>query len=845
VGAVFPGGARRLLAPEETRFPPGERSTLDLSPTEVLWLEDGTLLIGASDGAVSAHGPAGPRRFTLGFRGAIRGLAPAGEGLFAVTTAAGVMALVAADGRLRWEREVTAEPLGRAVVTRDGTVLAASARGVFALSAAGEVVFSHGMLGFPAKVPPLTLEGDEVVAGKARFRLDAPHPAIPGLEPSFALSFQQVDGERYSALVAGGPGEVVALVDYAVDEHHDFPRKPTQSLTRVAGGRRTSTALPHQTAGQDAFQTKRLGASFQHTAVTKPETDVLVSDGLAQRPDGGLWILGRRLSGHLTGGEDGDTGSWVSAGVILEPGGNGARERRDLHDALTEHPAVGAEGMIAAAPHGLADLFCFGLADTVCALHEGPGPARLLPAPDRIVSVARVGDGDWLVTLQGRILRRAGETFSELPAPSAAVLTTVAGTGERDLWAAPAAGWAVTHWDGAAWRDVAVPAEPAGGLFVRAADDAWLRNGKARWDGGRWSLLYGAPPARAVLARGRDDVWLAGEGLWHATAPGPTPVRLPAPPDAVALAAPAAAPLGPVDAEFVAVRRPLPVAGAEPLITARRVTAGAGVLWFSAWDRLVELDASGAARTVRPDGWGFARTALPEAPGRGLFVERGEVRRFAGPKGSDVLGTLDQRTLVALDGDASGALWAVGVSEAESRWPTALLRAGAGGSFQPVLGLPAATWVDVAAAPDGGAWFAGGLSPGPTGEGILFHARGAAGRGGSARYRAGASLLAVAAVGPDEAWAVGAAGVVVHVQGAAVTRWALPSGEWLRTVAVAGPREVWLGGDGGTLLRFDGEVFHAVPHPLGGNAAVTSIAVLGGVVWAVGPSGIVRVARRG
>jgi hypothetical protein len=850
VAVVSATGEKRLVEPEEIHLPPGERGFLGIAPTALLWLDDGTLIAGAGDGAVTALDGEGKRRSSLGFRGAITGLASAGEGAFVVTTASGMMALVTGDGRLRWERAVTAEPLGPAAVTRNGTILAASARGVFALSAAGEPVFSHGVRGALETAPPVAVEGDEIVVGAVRFRMDAPHPAIPSREPIFSLGFERVATGRFSAVIALGPNEIVALGDYPRTEYNDWPSKPTQQLVRVVDGKITRTILPHQTAGKEPFQTARLPKYYQQSYMSVPsQKDPLVSDAMIVGPEGNPWILGRRLSASLTGGESGYTGRWVGAGVILEPDSKGAHERRDLHEALDAHPSVGDEGMIAAAPHGRASLLCFGAEDAACALYDGSSkkPALLAP-PAPVLSVARIGDDDWLVTKSGAIHRRKGRDFVEVPGPEidAPPLTAIAGTSERDLWAAPKEGWAVAHFDGSAWREVPVPRSPAGGLFVRAVDDVWAMHGRARWDGQRWSLVYGAPDAKAVLARTHDDVWLAGEGLWHATTPGPAPVRLAAPPPDPGVA-PAAvpAPMGPPDKGFSVSRMSFSLAREAPLAAARRVIAREGVMWFADWDRLVETSSSGDATTLRRGTFGFARAMLPEGAGRGLVLERSAVQRFTSPKTTEVLGALDQRDLVALDAGARGTLWAVGDSDVESRWPSALVRDGASGRFQPVVGLPAAAWIDVAAAPDGGAWFAGGLSPGPTGEGILFHARGPSGRDGTARYRAPASLLAVAA-SSDEAWAVGAAGVVVRVRGASITRWTLPSGEWLRAVAIAGPREVWIGGDGGTLLRFDGEVFHPVPHPLGANASVTSIALPGGgLVWAVGPSGIVRIARRG
>jgi hypothetical protein len=174
--------------------------------------------------------------------------------------------------------------------------------------------------------------------------------------------------------------------------------------------------------------------------------------------------------------------------------------------------------------------------------------------------------------------------------------------------------------------------------------------------------------------------------------------------------------------------------------------------------------------------------------------------------------------------------------------PHALVRDG--GKLRPVRGIPAATWVALAEAPDGGAWLAGGLAPGPAGEGILFHARGKLGAEGTLRVRAPASLLAVSPAGPREAWAVGAAGLIVHVREGAVTRQAIASGEWLRAVLAEGSG-VWIAGDGGTLLHLDAAGLHPVAHPLGAEATFTELVSAGGAVWAFSPAGLLRIAPRG
>jgi hypothetical protein len=257
--------------------------------------------------------------------------------------------------------------------------------------------------------------------------------------------------------------------------------------------------------------------------------------------------------------------------------------------------------------------------------------------------------------------------------------------------------------------------------------------------------------------------------------------------------------------------------------------AADGTLWILAADRLVEV-AGGHAETLRKLRPGLvSRWAHAEGKGKGHLLDGDLLLRLDGDRAVPAEAQLDRHRVAALHGHPQGALWVVGAPLEESsaypleQGPHALVRAGA--AAQPVLGLPAAAYTDVAATPDGGAFFAGARSPGPAGEGILVHARGPLGAKGTVRHRVSAALLAVSA--------------------AEVTRFVLPSREWLRQVLVVAPDEVWIGGDGGTLLRWDGRALLPVPHPLGVNATFTGLAAARGAVWAVGPAGIVRIRKGG
>lgn len=879
---VLPSGADQVIASAELHPPPGDPSLVRIAPTALLYLDDGTLLVGMGDGTVTALDGAFRRRWSIGFRGAIRGLAPAGDGLVAVTTRRGVMALLGGDGRLRWERQVTAERLGPPAIAPGGLIIAASQRGVFAMSAGGELAFSHASpllyreceseaKGCNEEVLEIEQGGGEVRTGHGlRFRLDGPHPAVPSLEPAFPLTFRKIlDGDVIS-LLPGGPDQLWALVRRPPkvegdpilahkyeDLHGTEFTEDRHELVLIEGDRTKRFTVPHAAAKKEVFME---GAPA--------ELAPLFIDSLAAAPDGSPWILARRISLEKTPNMDSYFGRLVGVGQVLELNGGKVRERNDLFRLFAEHVTMNG---IAVAPESREGLFCF----AESCVTRGGAASSLIPAPGAIVSMHRIGAAEWLLTEDGRIFRRGAGGFSFVPGPDDASFKAFGGAGDRDVWADFKQRYVILRFDGARWAEVPVPA-PARGFHARAADDVW--SGRMRWDGGRWSIVHGAPYAKSVVARSRDEVWLGdSRGLWRGTSPGPSPVRLPPPksPDEGAIPAALPLPLGAPDAGWTVDKSAFKVAGSAPLSAARNVSASPdGTLWMQTWDAVIEVDSAGAAAVVRRGAMeSFSRWAYPETKGRGYILDRDEARGIdrrdeirhvdrSWAVREDV--QLDRHDAVAVHGHERGSTWVVGAppvfgiaslfyeeagaaraaghSAREEFSPHALVRAGAG--FRPVLGLPSAAWRDVAAAPDGGAWFAGALDDGPAGEGILFHARGRLGSEAATRYRAPASLLAVAAVSADEAWAVGAAGTVVHVRGGAITRYALASGEWLRAVFASGPDDVWIGGDGGTLLHHDGRAFHPVAHPLGARATITGIAASRGAVWAVGPSGILRITKR-
>jgi hypothetical protein len=878
VSVTLPSESVLAVEPGELHPPPGDRSLLGIAATALLFLDDGTLVVGAADGTVTALDGAYRRRWSLGLRGAVRGLTAAGAGLVAVTTERGTLALLGADGRLRWERQVTGERLRRALVTADGLLVTASQRGLFAVTLAGELAFSHAAPGAACEAavrmcdeelrqigygrwargrcereragcegvePDLSLQEDAILLDGVPIRRGDPHTPVPGLVPSFPVTFRRVMAGNVIALLPGGPGEVLALATnqdaHATSREEQWAHSASDEkyeLFRVEGGRSTRLPLPRQATRAEVILTG-----------TKPERAWVLSDALVAGPDGKPWIFGRRFSPENTRAGEGTLGYWAGAGHLFELAGGKARERNELLGTFAAH---GLTSEISAAPGSALGLFCFGDESPLCLFRAGAGFREITP-PGKVGSVARIGDRDWVVIRDGSLLRFDGKELAPVPPPAGgAAFRVVAGPGERDVWASVDRAYAALHFDGAAWKAEPVPEASVSGFAPRAADEVWSNNARVRWDGRTWSRVFGAPIAAGAaieptaLAVGRDDVWVGGDGLWHATAPGPVPVRLSPPATADEGVFPPAAPLplAAPETRYAVERYGFVLPKGDPLTSAHHVAASAdGVLWLADWNRVVEVDAAGKAALLRVAGSdSFQRWAFPEGEGRGLVLAAGGIQRLQGQKATPEDVRLPGHQTVAVHGDGRGIVWILGSSGWDDHAPHALVRAGA--DFQPVLGLPAAHWCDVAAGPDGGAFFAGGLSQGPSGEGILFQARGRLGSGGSARYRTSASLLAVTAVSAHEAWAVGAAGAVIHVEGGAVTRYALPSGEWLRAVHAVAADDVWLGGDGGTLVHYDGREFHPVPSPLGGHTTLTGMTSTRGVLWAVGPAGIVRIQRR-
>lgn len=132
-------------------------------------------------------------------------------------------------------------------------------------------------------------------------------------------------------------------------------------------------------------------------------------------------------------------------------------------------------------------------------------------------------------------------------------------------------------------------------------------------------------------------------------------------------------------------------------------------------------------------------------------------------------------------------------------------------------------------------WIAGGADTNGTGEPTLLHYDGTTWtrQDLSALGLAGTDLWWVHALAPDDVYASGENGTIIHYDGAAFTRMATPGTFVVFGMWAAGPDDVWaVGGQGGAMgfvWHFDGSVWTDVPLPAGHPGAAVF------KVWGTGP----------
>lgn len=849
--------AKRTLDSDTLHPPPGEKGLIGIAAQTTTFLDDGTLLVGVGDGTLVALDAHDKPQWSIGFRGAVTGIVPANDDRVIVTTQRGVIASVQTKtGQVHWEKHLMSGALTPAIFGSDDHIYVAGPRGVLAFTEDGTLVFSHAITladeicCYADSKDAFAIDASGHITGSGLdIRVSDPHPPIADAIPAYIVDYEKVLDEKVFSMLSAGPDELWLLLNTTKGSE----------LARYSRGAMKRFAIPTRTANAESMSLDE-----------KPQKLPLEIDDIFLGPQGNPWIVGRKIFPPAQG-----EAPWYNRpakGIVLELNGTTARERKDLGDTLDEHLVTTSNDSRIRGPEiGNLRLLCFG-EETVCALYDGSKP-EIIPRKVKTTGVFVVGKNTYVVSNHGPVEKLEGHRLVPIPSPKDArySISAVGGTSEDDLWFTTL-GHVAYHWDGKTFTATSVPQSIESGVIARTRTDVWSRNGLLHWDGKRWSLVADAQGAAGMVVRGPNDVWVGNRnGLFHSKPSTRTLVRWPEvkSADTKPLETPKTLTLGAPSRGYLASKTSLAIKNAPSVSTAKRVeVARDGTLWFEAWDRLVEVDTEGKTTILDKEEKriAFERWFYPEGPGRGIFThraresesynDRDEIRRFDGGKSGPSTVRLDGHDIVAMSGNAAGATWILGSVEAGSQYQLqkphaeelgihALVRADEKSAFQIVAGMPALAYRDVAVTPEGGGFFVGAQNAGPMGEGVIVHARGRLGTESVTRYRAPATMLAVAAVSNDEAWAVGAMGLIVHIKGQVIERHVLPSGSWLRAVIATAPHDIWVAGDDGTLLHGDGKEFHPVNHPLGARAAFSGLAVSRGIVWAASPSGILRIVNTG
>lgn len=588
----------------------------------------------------------------------------------------------------------------------------------------------------------------------------------------------------------------------------------------------------------------------------KPVVGVLGLHGVVRGEGGPVLLVATRDLWH--GLDEGPVRTDDRAPCLFERDGGGFRERRDLFAAFARlGGSLGSSApVIAAAGPGGRLVACV---DGGC-VRAGDGPPRVEPlgegvgaidavafaGPSLLVGVDRGRDEGHLVLRDGKpwLVEIDGEPLPQIQA--------IAGAGPDDVWIAFGADrdGGLVHFDGRRFAKAEVPLGVPTGLAATSSA-LWVaaRGGVGLHEGGVVKRIVGIEGSvRIVAAAGKDDVWVGGDdGLWHVTAS-------PAEPDLVLAAAREVEPViaraalvtpGADDGAWRIERVTLPVEGDAPLRWALGVVARAdGTTWL--WDdhRLVEVR-DGAARRLHqvpiPARLDALRAAAPSGAGEGFFLADGLVRLASGRA---VREAFSPPALTAVALAPAGALWAVSAGDDEDL-PRVFRRTASGAQI--VRGLPEAAWADVAAPADDEIWLVGGLSSTsigsrrwPAGEGVLVHLEG---RSYTHLRAPEGALLALAAGGRGEAWAVGVGGALVHMRGAQLEALRILGAPTLRAVAVGARGEVLAAGDDGALFRWErGELRRLEPATGGFGGTLSGVVAPGERPgWVVGPAGVFRI----
>lgn len=828
------GGLRVLGADGTTAWdgavpaPPGDVSFQPRARPELALLPSGAAWLLAPDRRLVAHGPDGARRFTLGTRERLERLWPLGDGDVLATTRDCQVWRLDESGAVAWRRRLAPAEANHCT-WEDGFI----------------VENTHGELGVRVASwghsDRVWLLGPD---GTPRWMAGSPSGSYYArLVAADADSVKVRESDRSWTLRDGTP---------ATEPERATRPRPARFVRVLPDAIDSGLALPDghalAQAGERIWEWNGAewsgGAPIARRLAPHTTEGLWVTGFMAERlalgPDGEAWLCGRRHTTSTGQSPDLPTALRRRGAVWVEDAALrasfAARVFEDLYSETGPHLRV------ASSP--TASITC---GAQHCRLPSG----AVIELGDTTVSVVgRIGGEPWVLTDQALAKLEGDKLVVRAEAVSAASPVVLWGATGDDFWAL---GDGIAHHvAGQGWRPAASPVGTPTAIWGPATDDVWLTGelGVAHWDGRAWTRVIGLHgPVRDVFGAA-GNVWFAtNSGLWELARWETLPAREPPPPPPVAPTAepPRVEPRRCAPAAFEIRATTFPVTGGAPLAAATEVaTAADGTAWFRDGERVVQLrDGVGTVLSSTASRHGHTRLAPVGADRGWLLDELGVVRVEGASRTPSALRLPEVTALVASDTDR---LWAVSAAD-DDRLPHALSLAGDDGEYAPEIPPAAYAAIDAGGADE--LWMVGGLDvthnegeAWPAGEGLVVHRSPA----GVVWHRVPAGpLLSVAAAGTGEAWAVGAAGLVVHVRAGAMTAKRLASGRWLRDVARGERGELWIVGDDGTLLHGDGATLAAVTGlPLPPRPQLASVATRGqGRAWVASPDGILDVTVRG
>ncbi|MFO0554288.1 MAG: hypothetical protein U0271_38260 [Polyangiaceae bacterium] len=588
----------------------------------------------------------------------------------------------------------------------------------------------------------------------------------------------------------------------------------------------------------------------------KAEVGSFEPQELAVGVDGKLLVLGFRV------------GETSRVPLVVERTGNGFVERREWKDVFSQAVTDDSKRLSYAVSSSGQEVVCAGQLESCWTLAP-----RTSAQPFDIKTATQLG-----VKYEPINQREWGSTPIFF-AGDALIASRGVSVAQDDNWVL--GGGAIIHAHGSDRTRIVTPYRSSMSILPRSESDIWITDagGLAHYDGTKWTRSeetlgqVGAPSYedwRVAGAIGASEVWAYGpRGLFRVKKrSGPSldvdGVSMPDPPPTTS----ALQAVGELDPSFKLEPVTVQLGSDRPLRTALDVAQGQnGVLWLHEGSRVVEVDGANTRVLVdksklepfscvsapQPDcmvcvscsgdqaiASSCPNCLAPRSAGTGAFVD--DYLRVVAA-GTQAPGRYEAYRPGAVSVDESGAVWTIMNGDA----PRILVTTASSWSF--LRGLAPAGYLDIAARGQDDVWVAGGLAffidddwvVG--GEGTLAHFD-----GHSFRYFRGpeGALTAVTSAGPNEAWAVGARGGIVHVQGDQAVATRLSTDSTLRAASARGASDVWIGGEDRTLLHWDGKSL----RPIDTSAATQRSSFLAIVPptdqqpgWVVGPTGIWRITR--